>query len=175
MYEPIEDIEKAYEKPDPWGFQTNPSDAVRKERIIACSKYLLKEGEEQFESCLDIGCGEGWITKDLPAKVKYGYEISENAKSRWKKDILDIASPVVEVPLDLDLVLATGVMYSHYNTMNFWPMLKLAQIGAITCNIKTWEIPGLQSYVEKLGFKQIYEEEFPYRDYVQKLRVLKKI
>jgi hypothetical protein len=52
------ELEKWYQKNDPWDYTGNKDDAYRKERILSNLKT--------YNRGLDIGCGEGFITKDLP-------------------------------------------------------------------------------------------------------------
>lgn len=169
--EPIADIEKYYAaNPDPWGYQTNPHDIHRKERIIAVCQSL----GIMFQSILDIGCGEGWITKDLPAAYKFGIEVSETAISRWPECIQRYPA---EEPL-VDVAIATGILYSHYDYQLFLKKLTCAGQFVLTCNIKTWEVEPIRNpkwMKEIYKLEQIYVEEFPYREYMQMLRVFRKI
>ena len=112
-----------------------------------------------YENALEIGAGEGWITKDLPAKNVYGYEISDLAKSRWPEKVLDF-----DPNLKYDLIIAPGVLYPQYDYMSFIDMIKKHSCGiVITINILNWEVNNLSG--------QIYDLEFPYRQYIEKLRV----
>jgi hypothetical protein len=175
-----EEIEKHYEIPDPWGYQTNPDDIERKERIIE----VIKKFDPYPFFALDVGCGEGWITKDIPATIKYGYEMSDNAISRLPKNVIpfildETTDEISEYKLGyhiqtlngFDLVIATGILYGHYNYRHFINIInKYAGNLIVTCNIKNWEVKE----IDQIQATQIYEEEFPYREYVQKLRVFKK-
>lgn len=177
----IEDIEKHYETIDPWGYQTYPDDLIRKNKIIqVAQKYALK-AEDQIHAdklmdgdvrkmhflALDIGCGEGWITKNLPAIAIYGLEVSQNAKKRWAKKIYEFDP---EFNIKYDLIIATGILYPHYDLNYFIDVINTYSNNIIiTCNIKDWE-----TGIDQIQAPQIYEEEFPYREFVQKLRVFKK-
>ena len=73
MKETKEKLEKWYEKEDPWNYKKKPHAIKRKEIILKmsaeyCGKILKKD---KFENALEIGAGEGWITKDLPAHNIY--------------------------------------------------------------------------------------------------------
>jgi hypothetical protein len=70
-----DELDEWYATPDPWGFQSNPADADRKARILAA----IKRPGPRYKRALDIGCGEGWISKDLPAALIHGLEWSEKA------------------------------------------------------------------------------------------------
>ena len=89
--EQYNEIENWYKKEDPWGYKTNPNDLARKSEII----HSLLSLNIKFNRALDIGCGEGWITKDLPAKEIDGIEISNNATNidRFPNNVNRIFSP----------------------------------------------------------------------------------
>lgn len=157
MQQPPE-IESFYQSPDPWGFQSNPEDTRRKERIVKAAGSL-----GLFERALDIGAGEGWITGSLPAKELYGLESSNLAAQRFPLHVTRVLKPQGQY----DLVLATGVLYRHYDTALFFDLIsRHASKIVITCNIKTWEVE------ETLGIgKMVRVEEFPYREFTQVLRI----
>lgn len=172
--QPLSEIEEAYKTPDPWGFKSNPDDAVRKQNIIsACRTQRLF-----YEYALEIGAGEGWITRDLPAAYKYGFEISSNARNRMPPDV----TPLADVPFGLkfELVVVPGCLYSHYDTKRFFQIIRdNAKDVVVTSNIKAWEHRGMSNrdwLHSELGLCQVSEMEFPYRtEFIQKLRVLRKI
>lgn len=149
-----------YETEDPWGYKTNPCDQKRKSIIIGALKsYPI------FNKALDVGAGEGWITQDIPAKEKFAFEQSENAKARLPKNVVGLSKPEGRY----DLVIATGVLYPHYNSCQLIKLIKdHASNIILTCNIRDWEVPE----VKTIG-NQIYSEEFSYRDFYQKLRIFK--
>jgi hypothetical protein len=160
MMQTKEELEKFYEKADPWEFQTHPEDKKRKQMILDICK-----GYGPFIRALDIGCGEGWVSKDLPAKKIYGYEVSENAKSRWPKKIKDVAT----LDLECDLVVATGVLYPQYDYKTMFEMIeKFSSKTIVTCNIKDWEVDTVK-YLHWAD--QVETIEFDYREYTQVLRV----
>ncbi len=148
------ELEKWYSTPDPWGYESNQDDIKRKNIIL--SKL------NKYKRALDIGCGEGWITKDLPAKEIYGIEEADLAAERLPKNIKRIDEPNGKY----DLIIATGVLYKQYDyeKMTNW-IIKHANGLVLTSNIKSWEINKLPQD------KQIHEEEFKYREYTQKLRI----
>lgn len=169
----VEEIEEAYKTPDPWGFKTNPEDLFRRDKIIRACKYVRPE----YDKALEIGAGEGFITERLPATLRYGFEVSKNARSRFPSDCY----PLAFVPADVrfDLVVVPGVLYGHYDCQKFFEIIDTnANDVVVTCNIKPWENKNMGdwSWLQKnLHLKQLYEEEFPYREFVQKLRVLVKV
>lgn len=172
--QPIDEIEKSYETPDPWGFKSSQSDYERKRIILQTLCDFMPDAG--FKRALDLGAGEGWITRDLPAKELFAFEISQNAKNRLPQGVTPVDDPFGFY----DLVIATGVLYSHYDYNTFFNRIERHASGIVlTCNIKAWERPELsdQKWVRQhLGLEQEYEDEFQYRkEFIQKLRVFRKV
>lgn len=171
----IEEIEKHYLTPDPWGYKTNPEDQKRKERIL---NALEKVRPGIFHRVLDIGCGEAWLTQFLPAVHKHGYELSDNAAKRFPSQVLRTIEPTGLY----DLVVTTGTLYSHYDYKKFYRIISEHSSETIlTCAIRDWErgeMSDPEFHERELGAIQIYEEEFPYmiegREHTQKLRIFRK-
>lgn len=164
MIQSKEDIEKEAEIPDHWGYRDNPEDMRRKSFIVGVARMF-----EPFNSALDIGCHEGFITKDLPARELYGYEISDNSAARLPKNVSRLNENEITNSYGFDLVVATGVLYDHYFWENIVYLINSAMPKiVITSNIKDWENPLAP---RKINGKEIFTAEFPYREYIQKLRV----
>lgn len=173
-----EDLERTYDNPDPWGYQTNPADIERKNKILY-NVNLLRLAEFpkkalKFEKALDIGCGEGWITKDLPAEKIYGFEVSSQARERWPSNI----NKFIDWPeRRFDLVLATGILYENYSWQLFTNIINShATKYIVTCNIA-----GREHWpaIEQIEGKLLYLEEFPYHRgpdemFTQRLRIYKR-
>lgn len=160
----FDEIEKGYEKPDPWGYRTNPDDERRKELIccIAARFGDRSPGRFPFSRALDIGAGEGWITERLPASEIHGYELSNNAAARFPPGVVRAAPPTGKY----DLVTACGVWYRHYDLMNFENLVKVhASNIVVVCGIASWLHPS----VNEIG-KEVFRSEFPY--YAGKQRLL---
>ena len=51
------ELENWYQNTDPWNYEKTTDDIIRKEKILS----LLST----YTTALDIGCGEGFITKDI--------------------------------------------------------------------------------------------------------------
>jgi SAM-dependent methyltransferase len=148
-------------KKDPWSYSATTDDALRKAKILDAL------GKTKFKRALDIGCGEGWITKDLPAQEIHGYELSDVAASRFPPNVARVLEPIGKY----DLVLATGVLYAQYDWQSIAKFIVDHASGTVlTCNIKSWEIPDA---IAMIPGKQSQDVEFYYRLYVQKLRVFK--
>lgn len=151
-----EELDTFYLNHDPWGFASNPDDAKRKKEILSCIPY-------RHERALDIGCGEGWITKDIWADEIHGLELSGLAASRCPKNVHIVLEPWGMY----DLILACGVLYRHYDYKRFLKLIKEHGSGlVITCNIESWEV----GEVKEIG-KEVHTHTFPYRQYTQRLRV----
>lgn len=152
------ELENWYKYSDPWGYETNPDDLKRKAAIL----QAIPKGK--YRRALDIGCGEGWITKDLPAAEIHGIELSDNAAARLPSNVKRVSEPQGEY----DLIICTGMLYKHYDYKQFTDWIKrAAKCIVITCNIKDWETNDLPAA------KQVMQSEFPYREFTQKLRVYK--
>lgn len=150
------ELEQWYQKTDPWGYLTNTEDSKRKQLILSRLKG-------RYKKALDIGCGEGFITTDLPADEIHGLEISDLAASRFPTNVKRVFEPDGKY----DLIVATGVMYKQYDYQKMIDWIKKHATGTVLLsNIKSWEMPE----VHTIG-KQIYEEEYSYREYTQKLRI----
>ena len=145
------ELDNFYKQPDPWGYKTNPDDIFRKKKILE----IL--GDNKYENALDVGAGEGWITKDLPAKNLYAYEISDVATKRLPSNV-----KVYNGEGNMDLVIATGVLYNQYDSEGMAQLIKdTATKHVLICGIKDW----LLSY--EFG-KVLKETEFVYRNYIQR-------
>lgn len=148
------ELETWYRSKDPWEYETTADDEMRKRKILD----TIKKHRSHYKRALDVGAGEGFITRDLPAEVIHAVEVSDNASLRLKTPI----SRVLEPEGEYDLIIATGVFYSQYDwkQMQRW-ILDHASGLVLTCNIKEWEHP--------LPITPFYEEEFKYRNYTQHL------
>lgn len=152
-------LEDWYKELDPWAYESTDDDAIRKSIIL---EYLTFLGP--FERALDIGCGEGFITIDLPANKIEGMEMSDLAAQRLPSNVDRVWHPTGKY----DLIVATGILYEQYDWQEFNRIIKKHASGyVLTSNIKSWERNTLP---EK---KQVVYDEFPYREYVQAFRIYK--
>ena len=153
MIQTKEELENWYNNPDPWLYEATPDDKKRKDLILS----LL----DHYDTALDIGCGEGFITKDIPANKIYGLELSDNASSRLPNNVNRLLKPEGKY----DLVMTTGTLYKQYNHEQ----------------IKNWINESAKKYVLVGGIKDwiiwsdfgkiIKEIEFNYREYKQIVRL----
>lgn len=154
------ELEDWYAAKDPWKYETTPDDLVRKLNIINLANFLKPDG---YERALDIGAGEGWITKDLPAQEIWGYEISDKAAERFPANVKRVLKP----DGFYDLVVAAGVLYPQYNWRSMINTIKNHSSSVIiVAGIVNWFVPE----VVELG-KPVITETFPYRQYTQCINV----
>ena len=99
-----EELEHWYAVPDPWLYKQTPDDEERKNLIL---DFLPLK----YQRALDIGCGEGFVTTDLPAIEIHGIEISDNAARRLPWNVKRVHSPEGLY----DLVMTTGTLYQQYD------------------------------------------------------------
>lgn len=172
MVQDKQELDDFYSTADPWGYYNNPHDATRKERILAALPQL------EYESALDIGSGNGFITNSLPARQVIGLEFSEKAVV-WANEhaaphVKYINGSVFDLPdLDfppMDLVVITGVLYPQYIGKSVRLVYTLIdQIlkpgGVLLCShIYEW-------YQSRFPYLTVSREYFAYREYSQVLEV----
>ncbi|WP_026947192.1 class I SAM-dependent methyltransferase [Algoriphagus marincola] len=170
------DLEDWYKVSDPWGYEKNKDDLIRK-------KILLSEiPNREYVNVLDIGCGEGFITKELPGEKILGVDISENAISFAKENI---GSPRIEflscdlfdlpnkVEIKFDLIIITGVLYSQYignsNSLIYLIIDQLLKKNGVlvSVHIDEW-------YKSRFPYLLINEYYYSYREYSHILEVYQK-
>jgi len=165
-----EKMNKKYATADPFGVKTNPDDARRKTRILAAIQNYIdtKRGGENFVRALDIGCGEGWITAELPAGEITGYDISDVALLRVDPNIILTDSlHAGNIFGEYDLILAAGVMVEEYDYKTFIDYIEEHATGlVVVCQNAATEVEA----VGWISGEQISYEEFPYGTGIQRLR-----
>ena len=146
-----EELEEWYSVSDRWGYFHEPDDSIRLRNIIR----ML----DTYESAIDIGCGEGFITRELPAKTIYGLDISENAMDRLPSNVIGIYEPNGKH----DLVISTGTLYEQYNHKQIYDWI-------VSCAKHHILIAGIKEWLKPYDFgKELKTMEFKYRDFTQKL------
>ncbi len=102
---------------DPWGYESNNEDLSRKEILL---RHIPANN---YKNVLDIGCGQGFITKDLPGENIWGIDISEKAidfanKNKQSNRINFKQGSIFEVDklfdIEFNLLIITGVLYPQY-------------------------------------------------------------
>lgn len=173
--QPIQELEDFYRNPDPWNYRAHPDDARRKSELLS----LLPPRE--WTRALDIGCGDGFITFDLPGQKVVGADISASAvkwadEARGKRhdhhrfdfrctSIFDLRPQELGT---FDLVIVTGVLYSQYIGKAFSVARQridaLLQDGGVlvSCHIDEWRPPAFPYISLDVAF-------YPYRGYTHRL------
>lgn len=151
------DLENWYQNPDPWAYKTTPADLKRKAEIIMALNSVNEF--QEYERAIDIGCGEGFVTESLPAKVIHGIEISDLAASRFSPKVVRVHAPQDKY----DLVMTTGTLYQQYDHSQFKDWMQ-------ACASKHIVVAGIKDWLIHYDFgKVIFEKEFSYREYTQRL------
>ena len=147
-----EELEKWYSTPDPWAYETTFDDLDRKEKIL----QILPT---KYTRALDIGCGEGFVTRNLPAIDIHGIELSDFAASRFSWNIRRVFAPEGMY----DLVMTTGTLYQQYDHQQIAKWIKESACKHIL-------IAGIKDWLIDYDFgKIIQQKEFAYRQYIQKV------
>jgi 2-polyprenyl-3-methyl-5-hydroxy-6-metoxy-1,4-benzoquinol methylase len=172
MIQSKNELDDWYSTSDPWNYDQTKDDHLRKSRILAALPSL------DYQTTLDIGCGNGFVTNDLPGQQVFGTDISEKA-IEWASQkapahvkylsasIFDLAT--IDLP-PMDLVVITGVLYSQYigNSKQLIYILidrLLKPGGILVCShIYEW-------YKLRFPYLTVSREYFSYREYSQVLEV----
>ena len=104
----IEELESQYNNLDPWQYETNPDDIYRKKFYLTVLSDL---NSDNWKRALDIGAGEGFITRDLPADEIHAIESSDQAASRLPENVKRVYEPQGKY----DLIICTGTLYEPYD------------------------------------------------------------
>jgi len=174
MLQKIDDLEKWNDIEDPWGYKNNFHDDLRKTTL------LDQIPKRKYENVLDIGCGQGFITNDLPGKNVYGVDISETAikyaRKNNKKVIYSVGS-IFEIDklfeIKFDLIIITGVLYPQYigNSSSLIYLLIdkiLKQNGIlISVHINEW-------YFSQFPYLKTNHLYYEYREFTHNLEIYSK-
>jgi SAM-dependent methyltransferase len=178
--ETARELDRFYQSPDPWDYQSTPDDTKRRERLSA----LLPA--RPFAKALDIGCGNGFVTATLPAASVLGVDLSPEAikwataralELKQQDRVQFLARSLFALnPVDLgtfDLIVITGVLYPQY-IGNSAPLVieiidgLLEKNGVLaSCQIDAWS---------SLRFPYTYLDKsyYPYREYIHRLEIFVK-
>ena len=147
-----EELEHWYAVADPWLYKQTPEDEIRKNLIL---DFLPLN----YQRALDVGCGEGFVTTDLPAIEIHGIEISDNAARRLPWNVKRVHSPEGLY----DLVMTTGTLYEQYDHAQIYNWIKQSACRHIL-------VAGNNEHLIDYDFgKIINQKEFTYRQYIQRV------
>lgn len=168
----LKEINNWHKKNDPWDYENNPEDEKRR-------NYLISEiPKREYSKVLDIGCGQGYITRSLPGKSVLGVDISDEAiKKANEKHIDDRLSfrklslfELSELNEKYDLIIITGVLYPQYigKSSNYIYQLidNLLQPDGylVSVHIDSW-------YKLRFPYLRLTNIYYPYRDFTHLLEV----
>jgi len=174
--QPIAELEKWWEKEDPWNYNQNPDDQNRRAMLLS----LLPK--KQYERILDIGCGDGFITSRLPGREVIGVDVSTNAIQQAQKNSLphiqyQLCSlfdlPTMGWAQNFDLIVITGVLYPQYigdsELLAYLIIDNLLQSTGhlVSCHIDEW-------YSSRFPYVTLHREFYPYREFNHILEVYQK-
>ncbi len=170
MLQDISELEQWHSEDDPWEYESSEDDTHRKEVLLEAIN------DSKYENVLDIGCGQGFITKDLPGENIVGVDISYEAINRAKKHetsrIKFLQGSLFDIDKILenkfDLIIITGVLYPQYigksNNLVYLLIDKLLKEGGtlVSVHIEEW-------YGIRFPYLQYKNINYKYREYTHKL------
>lgn len=171
-----EALDDWYRNRDPWGYETNPDDAKRK-RILLDS---IPPGK--YRRVLDVGCGSGFITRDLPGGEIIGIDLSEaalnDARQRSSRPNISYqAASLFDLSLgkfgSFDLIVITGILYPQY-VGTAAPLVHLLidevlkKDGIlVSVHIDEW-------CRQRFPYLMAWSDTYSYRDYIHRIEVYRK-
>jgi predicted TPR repeat methyltransferase len=116
--QPYEELEQWWQRPDPWGYESNPQDQLRRARLLSVLP------RRDYDQVLEIGCGDGFVTRRLPGREIVGLDLSHNAVAQAEQrnaaphirycEGSIFALPSFEWRERFDLIVVSGVLYPQY-------------------------------------------------------------
>lgn len=175
--QPLSELEEFYSVPDPWSYRHHPDDARRRNELMS----LLPS--RPFARTLDIGCGDGFITFDLPGDQVVGVDVSKQALhwaeqerqrrpdgARFSFHRASIFNLDQAATGQFDLIVITGVLYRQYIGAGF-PVIAhgvdqlLAPGGClVSCHIDEWAPPRFPYTLLDISL-------YPYREHTHRIEV----
>jgi SAM-dependent methyltransferase len=168
---------------DPWGYEANPNDAVRRRWFEAFSSPISKS------RTLDIGAGVGFISRDITTNEYVGLDISETSTSELNayfrkvgKDNTHKAIRGSVLDLDkmnlgiFDFIIGTGVFYEHYlgkNRNNLESQIN--SVSSYGTYLLTVHIADWPTLIPTLDFIELDRWQYPYREFTHELILQRKV
>lgn len=176
MIQSQSDLERWYQAKDPWQYEANPEDSKRKQ-------VLLSElPKRTYNRVLDIGCGHGFVTRDLPGKNIIGVDISQAAVdqgnayakrhklSHLKYEVGDLFTLDQQFDQPFDLIIITGVLYPQYIGKAHPTIYRIIDRmltptgNLISVHVDEW-------YRARFPYLRTKEYFYPYREFQHRLEV----
>ena len=175
------ELEEFYTQEDPWAYENNPADKNRRGILLGELSKFTKP-----KRVLDIGCGHGFITRDISGDEVVGVDISEKAIQQANKvskkphvryvaaDMFDLNPNNANLGGTFDLIIITGVLYPQYvgkaHTVVYDIVDRLlAKNGlVVSVHIMNW-------YDSRLPYIMLKNLTYEYREYQHILEIYKKI
>ncbi len=172
-----ETLDEFYATPDPWNYSVTDDDHRRKRELLA----LIPR--RPYGRVLDIGCGNGFVTTDLPGDSVLGVDVSSRAID-WARERAASLSAAHRVTFEsvslfdlqpaqhgrFDLIVITGVLYDQYIGKGA-PLVRiliddLLRSNAVlaTCHIEDW-----QHF--RFPYTQLDTVLYPYREHTHRLEI----
>ncbi len=175
MIQSKSELDEWYKSPDPWAYANDGEDSKRKQIL------LTEIPDLPYKTVLDIGCGNGFITTDLPGENIKGVDLSDkavefantnNTKSNISYEAANIFD-LVNWDRKFDLIVITGVLYPQYigasSKLIYLIIDKLLNENGIlvSVHINEW-------YTCRFPYNLVRERVYPYREYLHRLEVYQK-
>jgi 2-polyprenyl-3-methyl-5-hydroxy-6-metoxy-1,4-benzoquinol methylase len=180
-FEPMDtktELEQFYAVPDPWGYALNPEDEKRKSILLSMIAGIHPN------RTLDIGCGNGFITRELPGSFVMGVDISERAieharRADPKPEHHYVAASLFQLPDPIlseqfDLILITGVLYKQYIASGVLTVFRI--VDALLSDRGTLVTVHIHDWSSLVRFPYLLDEsiQYPYREYIHSLNTYRK-
>jgi SAM-dependent methyltransferase len=169
----LDELEDWHRKNDPWGYESNKDDVLRK-------AILLSElPQRSYQRVLDVGCGQGFVTRDLPGNEIIGVDVSSEAirkattlyaSERIRFTEASIFDFPEQISGSFDLIVVTGVLYPQYIGRALSIVYRnvnrlLADDGVLlSVHIDEW-------YQARFPLLRLREHFYPYREYTHRLEL----
>lgn len=168
----LKELEEWHKQQDPWSYENDPEDLKRKNILLS----EIPAGT--YDNVLDIGCGQGFITRHLPGRKIIGVDISHSAIQNARKFENDRVSFMQSSLFELnnkfdfkfDLIIITGVLYPQYigQSLNLIYLIiyNILKPGGllISVHIDEW-------YRARFPYMTIVDYIYDYKTYVHKLEI----
>ncbi len=178
MIQSQEELEEWYQKDDPWEYEDSFDDIKRRDILLA------ELPKRNYKNVLDIGCGHGFVTRELPGKKITGLDMSEravahaNKEAKKNKNLSYVAGDLFKVhelfpEQKFDLIIITGVLYPQYignsKILVYHLIDQILEKGGIlmSVHISDW-------YVSHFPYLQLEKLIYDYRSYTHIMEIYQK-